>query len=128
MKTIRKHGLDPRAFSPALAAALALAACSGSDPRAEDSGTGKELFRVQACATCHGDHGQGSMLAPALTAAHTQWTRETLVQYLNDPQGYAAKDARLSKQGTSYFQPMPTYKMLKPEERASLAEYVLSLR
>jgi mono/diheme cytochrome c family protein len=107
---------------------LLLAACSGNDTRAGSAPAGQSLFALQACATCHGDHGQGSMLAPALVGAHASWTREKLAEYLADPQGYAAKDPRLSKQGKGYMQPMPSYKLLKPEERESLADYVLGLR
>ena len=107
---------------------LALAACSGTDSEAHGRTDGQQLFAQQACTTCHGDHGQGSMLGPPLTGAHAAWTREKLVEYLADPQGFAAKDPRLSQQGKKYFQPMPSYKALTPEERASLADYVLSVR
>lgn len=107
----------------ALAALLGAGACS----EGEAASSAEKLFTQQGCVTCHGDHGQGSMLGPSLTGASAHWTREQLVAYLADPQGYAAKDPRLSKQGLKYFQPMPTFKMLAPEELASLAEYVLKL-
>ena len=67
------------------------------------------------------------MLGPALTGASAHWTREQLIAYFADPQGYAAKDPRLAKQASKYFQPMPMFKMLTPDELASLADYVLKL-
>lgn len=127
MRSILNSARISGALSLSLVPALGLAACSGGDTPSPSSSAGQKLFTQQACVTCHGDHGQGSMLGPALKGVKAQWTREALVEYLNDPQGYAAKDPRLSKQGKKYFQPMPPYKMLKPEERTSLAEYVLSL-
>jgi mono/diheme cytochrome c family protein len=117
-----------RALSMLSAAALlVLIACSESDSRAQGKPDGKQLFAQQACVTCHGENGQGSMLGPALTAVKSNWTREALVAYLDDPQAYTAKDPRLAKQGKAYFQPMPSYKALKPEERGSLADFVLGL-
>jgi len=106
----------------------ALVACSGGDSHAEAGADGRRLFTQQACTTCHGDQGQGSMLGPPLANAHANWTREKLVEYLSDPQAFAANDPRLAQQGKKYFQPMPSYKALKPEERSSLADYVLALR
>ena len=102
---------------------LLCGACS--EGRAGGSGDGGALFVQQGCVTCHGDRGQGSMLGPPLLGASAHWTRDALVAYLCDPQGYAAKDPRLSKQGAKYFQPMPTFKMLAPQELASLADHVL---
>jgi mono/diheme cytochrome c family protein len=107
---------------------LALAgsfACSSGDVGAPSQGS--DLYRTQACATCHGSEGQGSMLGPALKGAGVHWTREKLVDYLSDPQTYTSMDPRLAQQGKTYLQPMPAYKTLKPEERAGLADFVLSL-
>jgi mono/diheme cytochrome c family protein len=108
-----------------LLAALAASACSGSGPGETASSLGADLFKVQGCATCHGNEGQGSMLGPALRGLKQHWTREQLVEYFVDPQAFAAKDPRLAKQGKGFIQSMPGYKALKPEERASLADLVL---
>ena len=67
------------------------------------------------------------MLGPTLRGLKAHWTRAQIAQYLEDPQGFAAKDPRLVQQGKTYFQPMPTYKQLKPAERESLAEFLLAL-
>jgi mono/diheme cytochrome c family protein len=111
----------------ALLLASLLVACS-DDTEAKGAPDGARLFREQACVTCHGDRGQGTMLGPALTNAHAVWTREMLVEYLNDPQAFAQRDERLAKQGKAFFQPMPAYKALKSEERAAVSDFVLGLR
>lgn len=85
------------------------------------------MFRLQGCVTCHGDAGQGTALAPRITGAKVSWTRETMIEYLADPQAYAQKDARIAAQAGRYSLPMSRYGMLTPEERGKLADFVLAL-
>ncbi len=103
---------------------LALGFACGDAPTYPTSGT--ELFENQ-CAMCHMRDGTGSKIAPSLHGKKTLWTRETLIAYLRDPVGYAAKDPRLHEQGKKYSQPMPTYKMLPQSALETLADHVLAM-
>ena len=109
-----------------LTALLALAACDAK-PTNPKSSTGAQLFEAQGCARCHGDHGEGSSLAPVIVGAKTNWSPEALIEYLADPHAYAAKTPRLSEIGKRYMLPMPAYAMLSPAERGKLADFVLGL-
>lgn len=109
-----------------LSIASALAAAAGCGDSSGDAPlTGPQLFQKN-CSQCHAD-GTGSSLAPTLHGKKSSWTRETLVTYLKDPPGYAAKDPRLKAQGTKYSLPMPTYKMLPQGELEKLADHVLAM-
>jgi mono/diheme cytochrome c family protein len=103
--------------------ALALASCSTE--AGDGAPDGSTLFRRQGCVACHGASGQGSMLAPALNGLRANWTVEQLVEYLADPQGYAAADPRLHEQAKNYRQPMPSYKALTVEELTALGSWLL---
>ena len=106
----------------AVVALLLLAAC-----RKEGPSPGAKLYASLACATCHGETGAGGSLVLALAGKREHWTREKLVEYLKDPIGYAARDARLSAQARTYTLPMQRYDKAKPEELLAVADYVLSL-
>jgi len=107
---------------PTLLLALALTACSPADDGPPDGAT---LFRRQGCVACHGPSGQGSSLAPALNGLSAHWTVEKLVQYLADPEAYAAGDPRLHAQAEAFRQPMPGYDRLSVEERTALGAWLL---
>jgi mono/diheme cytochrome c family protein len=110
-------------LAAAVAALLAFAACE----EARKEYTGAELFARQ-CVACHGDSGQGTGLAPALTGKAPSWTRANLVAYLADPQKYIAGDERLREQARHYSLPMPRFDMLHPADLERLADHVLALR
>jgi len=111
----------------ALVGTVLLALTSACGSGAPDyTGTGPELFQNQ-CAMCHMRDGTGSKIAPTLHGKKVHWTRESLVAYLLDPPGYAAKDPRLVVQGKQYSSPMPTYKMLPQTALESLADHVLTM-
>lgn len=104
---------------------LAFAACGDDAP--PPLASGPELFEREACTRCHGKNGEGAGLGPTLHGKKVHWTRESLVAYLKDPVGYAKKDPRLAVQGQKFLQPMPTYKLLRPEELERLADHVLAM-
>ncbi len=106
-------------------AALSAVSCGDSAPAAPRSAA--KLWSDEGCALCHGKQAEGTKLAPTLQGKATHWSRESLLQYLRDPVGYAAQDPRLKEQMKSYSQAMPTYKMLAPVELETLADYVLGL-
>lgn len=106
-------------------ALLAFAACGDDSP--PPLASGPALFEREACTRCHGKNGEGAGLGPTLHGKKAHWTRESLVAYLKDPVGYAKKDPRLAEQGHKFLQPMPTYKLLRPEELERLADHVLAM-
>jgi len=97
--------------------------CGGDAPKET---TGVQLFQAN-CAQCHMGDGAGSALAPPLHGKKSNWSRDTLVAYLKDPVGYAARDPRLKAQGGKYSLPMPTYKMLPQADLEKLADQVLAM-
>jgi mono/diheme cytochrome c family protein len=103
---------------------LAATAACGGEPE-PGTATGPQLFQSN-CSQCHAD-GTGSALAPTLHGKKSGWTRETLVTYLQDPVGYAAKDPRLKAQGAKYSLPMPSYKTLARGDLEKLADHVLAM-
>jgi mono/diheme cytochrome c family protein len=104
---------------------LSTLSCGDSAPAAPR--TAAKLWSDEGCALCHGKQAEGTKLAPTLQGKATHWSRESLLQYLRDPVGYAAQDPRLKEQMKSYSQAMPTYKMLSATELETLADYVLGL-
>ncbi|MFN0243985.1 MAG: c-type cytochrome [Planctomycetota bacterium] len=104
-------------------------ACSESKPAGGGAqNSGAALFQKNGCATCHSADGRGTALGPKLVGVAVHWKRDTLVEYLKDPQAYAAKDARLAAQGKQYMMPMTKFGMLPREQLAALADHVLALR
>ena len=103
---------------------LSYASSCGGDEKTP--ATGAQLFQAN-CAQCHMADGTGSALAPPLHGKKSNWSRETLVSYLKDPPGYAARDPRLKAQGGKYSLPMPSYKMLPAADLETLADHVLAM-
>jgi len=113
--------------SLALLTAASIASC-GDDAAEMAKRTGPELFLIQACNTCHGQNGEGvAGYAPTLHGKKSNWTRETLIAYLKDPEGFRRTDPRLKAQGVGYSLHMPTYKSLGPVPLEKLADHVLAM-
>lgn len=110
-------------LAPGVALMLALlpAACDGPSTYEELSG---EQIYSRLCLQCHGEHGRalhgrgGSYLGK-----RKYWTRETLLEYLQDPQAYKRKAPHLS---ASRYMP-PLNRHVPPEARVRLADHVLGL-
>lgn len=73
------------------------------------SAGGRDIFADANCTMCHGAGLGGSALGPALENLSNNWDAARLQQYLLDPVGYAAADARLSGQSEQYSMPMPAW-------------------
>lgn len=106
-------------------ASLLLAACG--DAKVEGPPDGKSLYVSQGCVTCHSADGSGGVFAPTLHGKKAFWTRPALMEYLRNPQAYAAKDKRLSEQAGRYTLPMTRADKLSPEELGKIADHVLSM-
>jgi mono/diheme cytochrome c family protein len=124
-----------RSKQPSIAAAsvslgfafLVLQACGGDPPKPAKEQTPAELFLAN-CARCHGRAGEGSFMAPELSRIADHWDVERLSRYLRDPEQVIAEDERLQAQGKRFSQRMPAFPQLSPDQRAKLAEWVLSTR
>lgn len=111
-----------RAILPLAAGALlVLAGCDRSAAYADRSG--EEIY-ARLCTQCHGDegralHGRGG----TYLGKRKYWTRETLLEYLDDPQAYKRKAPHLT---TSRYMP-PISGAVPAEARVRLVDHVLGL-
>lgn len=110
-----------------MAVVLVAASAACGEARGGASAKGAELYKSQACVTCHAADGAGTVFGPTLRGVSQHWTREKLVEYLKDPLGYAAKDARLSAQAKKYSLPMQRFDKLPPADLDAIAEHVLAM-
>ena len=115
-------------LQPSLAALtlVLLASCSSksSTSATADSGrSGAELYQAY-CALCHGADGGGTSmnLGPSYRGIAQYWDQASLLEYIADPQAYAAKHDRL---GQREMTALP--KDVSPEERERLVEHALKL-
>jgi mono/diheme cytochrome c family protein len=86
-----------------------------------------EALYNKNCAICHGKDMEGRPgMAPDLNHAKGPWkSAEELVKYLQDPQGYADKDPRLSAQRDKYSLRMPAIPTMTDEERLAMAKWLI---
>jgi ubiquinol-cytochrome c reductase cytochrome b subunit len=113
---MRKQDEDARLFMkqpfiPESAAGNASAALATADPRILK---GHALFQANSCNSCHGDHGEGTPAAGALTGVGQKYTDAQLIALLHTP------DAKMTNGGMT---PVD----LKEDDLAALAEYVRQL-
>ncbi|MDZ4774399.1 MAG: cytochrome c [Planctomycetota bacterium] len=107
----------------ALAGAAFLSSCPDAGPS-----TGPELYRAWGCVNCHAENGSGvGGLGPTLNGKQSHWSSDTLTQYLRNPTGFAAKDARLKEQGRNFMSPMPPVLVQDEAAVARLVEHVSTL-
>jgi len=100
-----------------LALQLALAGCSDV--------TRKQRFVDQGCARCHGSNLAGTRLGPPLMGLDSIWSEKTLIEYLNNPADYRARDARLQELGSAFSVHMPQTPM-SDETRREIARHILN--
>jgi mono/diheme cytochrome c family protein len=106
----------------------AISACGESDGKpAVANARGADVFKSQACSTCHGPDGAGTPFGPPLQGTKGFWTREKLVEYLKNPAAYTEKDPRLSAQAKRFTLPMQRFDRLPAEDLAAVADYVLAI-
>ena len=77
------------------------------------------LAYVENCASCHGDHGEGAAVFPALVgvSAKPQRTQEDILKILTDGKPYGLKA------------PMPaSFPQIKDEDKKKIAEWITSLK
>ncbi len=116
----------PKALPTLSLLCLILAACVLPTQPAPDA-SAAEIYALQLCANCHGDRGEGTSRGPALRALSTSWTRTDLADFLADPDGWEARDARLGALAKAHSGDMRSYDNLSPEQRLRLADWLLAL-
>lgn len=118
--------VSPRGVSwvPPLLLLLALPACSlrRQPPPSADGAT---IYRLQNCANCHGERGEGTH-GPPLANLGAHWTRETLAEFVADPAPVAERDPRLKELNDRYGGgKMGRYDNLDLALRLTLADWLL---
>ena len=104
---------------------LHLAACSTRRPPPPGA-SGDVIYELQNCANCHGPAREGTRLAPPLAGLASNWTRDSLAEYLADPRAAVARDARLKELDKAWSSDMGPYANLSPAERLVLADWLLA--
>ncbi len=107
-----------------LACVLAVA-CSTRKPPPPGA-DGATIYRLQNCANCHGERGEGKSLGPALDNLGRNWSQADLAGFFADPKPYLGRDARLEKLRKDYPAAMSRYDNLDESQRSTLAAWLLS--
>jgi ubiquinol-cytochrome c reductase cytochrome b subunit len=98
-------------FIPEAAAGTATAALASADPKILK---GRALFEANSCSSCHGEHGEGTPAAGALTGVSQKYTDAQLIALLRAP------NAQMTNGGMT---PVD----LKDDDLAALADYLRQL-
>ncbi|MEM7517448.1 MAG: cytochrome c, partial [Planctomycetota bacterium] len=113
---------------------VSLVSCGGDSSSESSAGsaagrnpvTGENLYRSQQCMQCHGAEGRGMPgMGPTLHNLSEHWTKDSLDEYLLDPQAVSAKNERLGIK--SYRMKMPPVRGIESGGRAKLIDYILTL-
>ncbi|MFT5049065.1 MAG: mono/diheme cytochrome c family protein [Chlamydiales bacterium] len=108
----------------ALLLGLVSAGCSsGKKNVPAEQQSGAELYSSY-CAQCHGKTGTGGFmnLGPSYKGIAKFWDAERLIEYIDDPQAFAANVDRLGERSMTAIADS-----VKPEARKRLVEHALSL-
>jgi ubiquinol-cytochrome c reductase cytochrome b subunit len=98
-------------FIPEAAAGTATAALASADPKILK---GRALFEANSCSSCHGEHGEGTPAAGALTGVSQKYTDAQLIALLRAPNAQMTNGSM-------------TPVDLKDDDLAALADYLRQL-
>ena len=88
--------------------------------------TATQLIANFGCTNCHGGNLQGTQLAPALTNLSQYWGKETLLNYLRNPNDFM-NDERFQAYREKYpSQIMPPYGNKNIKDLGKIVDYLLS--
>ena len=88
--------------------------------------TAAQLTSNFGCTNCHGGNLQGTQLAPALTNLSQYWGKETLLNYLRNPNDFMG-EARFKTYREKYpSQIMPPYGNKNIKDLGKIVDYLLS--
>ena len=97
----------------------------------EESTTGSDLTAQQlisnfGCTNCHGGELQGTPMAPALTNLSSNWGKESLLNYLRNPNDFM-DEARFKEYKQKYpSQIMPPYGNKNIKDLGKIVDFLLS--
>jgi hypothetical protein len=97
----------------------------------EENSTGSDLTAEQlvsnfGCTNCHGGELQGTPMAPALTNLSSYWGKESLLNYLRNPNDFMDK-ARFQEYKQKYpSQIMPPYGNKNIKDLGKIVDYLLT--
>ena len=97
----------------------------------EENSTGSDLTAEQlisnfGCTNCHGGELQGTQMAPALTNLSSYWGKESLLNYLRNPNDFMDK-ARFQEYKQKYpSQIMPPYGNKNIKDLGKIVDYLLT--
>jgi len=88
--------------------------------------TATQLIANFGCTNCHGGELQGTPLAPKLTNLSSYWGKETLLNYLRNPNDFM-DDARFQEYREKYpGQIMPSYGNKNIKHLGKIVDYLLA--
>ena len=97
----------------------------------EDNTTGSDLTAEQlisnfGCTNCHGGDLQGTPMAPALTNLSLYWRKETLLNYLRNPNDFMNEDRFIEYKEKYPNQIMPPYGNKNIKDLGKIVDYLLT--
>ncbi|MBU0473047.1 MAG: cytochrome c [Bacteroidetes bacterium] len=87
----------------------------------------ENLIAKNKCASCHGRDLNGSGMGPSLINLSTNWEKDDLVSYLQNPSSFLSS-ARMAMLKDKYGQDMPAFKNMSAEELDALASFLLDIK
>lgn len=106
-----------------VAAALVLVlACGAAGPA---PGTPEALYSDLGCAKCHGAQREGQRNGPPLAGLAERWDEESLVEFLQDPQGFIDRNPRLAYRFEKYAIAMHAFGTTPEPDLHKLAGWLL---
>ena len=109
-----------RDFSSAMNNQMMEESTTGSDLSAE------ELISNFGCTNCHGGNLQGTQMAPALTNLSQYWGKESLLNYLRNPNDFMNQERFIEYKEKYPNQIMPPYGNKDIKDLGKIVDYLLS--
>ena len=97
----------------------------------EENTTGSDLTAEQlisnfGCTNCHGGDLQGTPMAPALTNLSSYWGKESLLNYLRNPNDFMNQDRFIEYKEKYPNQIMPPYGNKNIKDLGKIVDYLLT--
>ena len=109
-----------RDLSSAMNSQMMEESTTGSDLSAE------ELISNFGCTNCHGGNLQGTQMAPALTNLSQYWGKESLLNYLRNPNDFMNQERFIEYKEKYPNQIMPPYGNKDIKDLGKIVDYLLT--
>jgi mono/diheme cytochrome c family protein len=110
----------PRDLSSSMNSQMMEENTTGSDLSAE------ELISNFGCTNCHGGNLQGTQMAPALTNLSQYWGKESLLNYLRNPNDFMNQERFIEYKEKYPNQIMPPYGNKDIKDLGKIVDYLLT--